>query len=119
MTSYVERLLQAARSMQEPPDLAALLALKAYRWAPYDTDDAAQPAVYNTLWLALSRIDAAAARALLAPGDPAAGKLATTHSRVLVEAVQARTPPIDRGGMASLPAPGACYTPVAARVCER
>jgi hypothetical protein len=120
MTPHVERLLQAARSPQQPSELAALLAVMAHRWAPYDADDAAQPAVYNTLWLAFSRLDNAAARAQLAPGDPAAGKLATTQSAVLVGELCRRVsrPLTEQEWLTFMPA-GACYSLVSARPCDR
>jgi predicted nuclease with TOPRIM domain len=120
MTPHVERLLQAARSPQQPSDLAALLAVMAYRWAPYDTDDAAQPAVYNTLWLAFSRLDSAAALAQLAPGDPAGGKLATTHTAILVGELCRRVsrPLTEQEWLMFIPE-GACYSPVSVRPCDR
>lgn len=120
LAPHVDRLLQAARSAQQPGDLAALLALKAWRWAPYDTDDPAQPAVYNTLWQVLSRIDEAAARRLIAPGDSAAGRLATTRSEVMAKALCERvTRPITETEWRRFMPERACFTPQAAQPCAR
>ncbi|HSB70889.1 MAG TPA: hypothetical protein VLT62_16305 [Candidatus Methylomirabilis sp.] len=120
MTRHAERLLRGARSAEQPSDLAALLAVKAWRWAPYDTDDAAQPAVYNTLWQVLSRIDDATARRLIAPGDPAAGKLATTRSAVLAQALcQSVTRPLTEAEWRRFMPEAACFRPEAAQPCAR
>lgn len=118
ITPVVDRILQAAAGSQQGADLAAMLAVKAYRWAPYDTDDAAQPAVYNGLWLALRRVNRDAALALLAPGDPAAGKLATTRSEVLVEALcQRAARPFTKDEWRRFMPNDACFTSEAARAC--
>ena len=120
LTPHVDRLLQAARSAQQQSDLAALLALKAWRWVPYDADDPAQPPVYNTLWEVLSRIDDATARQLIAPGDPGDGKLATTRSEVMANALCARVSrPLTEAEWRRFMPEGACFTPEAARPCER
>ena len=120
MTPHVERLLQAARGAELPADLAALLAVKAQRWAPYDTDDAAQPAVYNTLWMVLRRVDEPSARAILAPGDLAAGRVATTSTAALVEALCRHVSrPLTELEWRRFAPEGACFTPRAAQPCER
>jgi hypothetical protein len=120
LAPHVDRLLQAARSAQQPGDLAALLALKAWRWAPFDTDDPAQPGVYNTLWQVLSRIDEAAARRLIAPGEPSAGKLATTRSEVMAKALCERVKrPITETEWRRFMPERACFTPQAAQPCAR
>lgn len=120
LAPHVDRLLQAARSAQQPGDLAALLALKAWRWAPYDTDDPAQPAVYNTLWQVLSRIDEAAARRLIAPGEPTAGKLATTRSEIMAKALCERvTRPITETEWRRFMPERACFRPEGAQPCVR
>ena len=62
---HVDRLVQSARA-EHDPKIAALLAVDAYRVAPYDPDDPAHPAVYDALWLALGRLDPKAAQQLTA-----------------------------------------------------
>jgi len=120
MSPHVERLLQAARGAEQPIDLAALLAVKAQRWAPYDTDDAAQPAVYNTLWMVLRRIDEPSARALLDPRDLTAGKVFTTSTAVLVEALCRHVSrPLTELEWRRFAPEGACFTARAAQPCER
>jgi hypothetical protein len=84
ITPPVARLVQAAQDPAQEPALAGLLGVKAYRVTPFDPDAAAHPGVYNALWIALSRLDAAAARELIAPVAKPAGKLGTTRSAVLV-----------------------------------
>jgi hypothetical protein len=90
----VDRLLHAARDQSLNPDLAGLLAVVAYRVTPFDPDDPAHPQVYNALWLALDRLDAKAARDLIAPSPSPSGKVGTTQSALIVKALCAK---IDRG----------------------
>jgi hypothetical protein len=118
LTPHVDRLITAARSAQQPVDLAALLALQAWRWAPYDTDDPAQPAIYNTLWQVLRRRDEPAARRLLDTGEPASGRLATTRTRVMATALCERVArPLTEDEWRRFMPEGACFTPDAARPC--
>jgi hypothetical protein len=117
MNPFVESLARAARS-QAASDLAAMLAVKAYRWAPFDTNDPDRPQVYNTLWSVLRKVDPAAALALVAPDNLAAGKLATTRSEVMVSALCSRVGrPLTLAEWISFVGP-ACYTPQTAKVCE-
>lgn len=121
MDAAVAPLLAGAAGPGQPPDLAAMLAVKAWRWTPHDADDAAQPAVYNALWRALRALDEPAAMALLSPDRAASGaKLSTTRSALLVQALCQRA---DRSFSAAewetyLPKL-ACYTPEVARPCVR
>jgi hypothetical protein len=120
MAGHVDRLLRAARGPQQPADLAALLAVKAWRWAPYDPDDPAHPAVYNTLWQMLNRLDPAGARRLIAPAETEAGKLATTRAEVMAGALCERVPrPLTEAEWRRFAPERACFTPEAARPCER
>jgi predicted nuclease with TOPRIM domain len=117
MNPFVESLARAARN-QAARDLAAMLAVKAYRWAPFDTDDPDKPLVYNTLWSVLRQVDPAAALALVAPDNLAAGKLATTRSEVMVTALCSRVGrPFTQQEWVQFMGP-ACFTPQAAKVCE-
>jgi hypothetical protein len=119
LTPHVDRLIKGARSPQQPADLAALLAVQAWRWAPYDADDPAQPAIYNTMWQVLQRRDEPAARRLLAPGDPASGRLATTQTQVMAAALCARvTRPLTEDEWRRFMPDGACFNPDAARPCR-
>jgi hypothetical protein len=52
--------------------------------------DPAQPAIYNALWLALHRLDGKAARDLIAPSLDVSGKIGTTNSAALVQAICGR-----------------------------
>jgi hypothetical protein len=83
----VNKLLREARVPSQNARLAALLAVEAYRLAPYDPDDPAHPRVYNTLWHALDRLDAKAAERLIAPAKTASGKVGTTQSSTLAKAI--------------------------------
>jgi predicted nuclease with TOPRIM domain len=83
----VNKLLQAAQDPSQDPGLAGLLAVKGYRLTPYDPDDPAHPGVYNALWFALSRLDAKAARDLIAPDQKASGKIGTTHSALIMQKI--------------------------------
>jgi hypothetical protein len=87
----VDRLLQAARDRSVSPGLAGLLAVVGYRVTPFGPDDPAHPQVYNALWLALDRLDARAAQNLIAPSASASGKVGTTRSAQIVEALCAKT----------------------------
>ena len=79
----VKKLTQGAQDTTQDPILAALLAAAAYRVTPFNPDDAKHPAVYNALWLVLSRLDPSGARGLIAPAAKPKGKLGTTTSAVL------------------------------------
>lgn len=115
----VDRLLQSALRRETPADLAPLLALTARRWAPYDTDDVAQPAVYNTLWQLLRRADEPAARALLTATEAAGGKAGTTTTAALAQALCARgARPITEAEWRRYMPEGACYTPAVAQACR-
>jgi hypothetical protein len=83
----VEKLTAAVGSGQPPPELAALLAVEAYRLSPFDPDDPAHPAVYNALWRAFDRLDSNAARGLIAPQTTASGKIGATASAQIVEQI--------------------------------
>ena len=97
---------------------SARVALKAWRWAPYDTDDVAHPAVYNTLWLALDRFDEASAGKLIAPGNGSTGKLGTTRTDVLAGALCERvTRPLTEAEWRQFLPKGACFTNGAAQPC--
>ncbi len=121
MDAAVAPLLAGAARPGQPPDLAAMLAVKAWRWTPHDADDAAQPAVYNALWRALRRLDAAAAMALLSPDSAASGaKLGTTRSALLVQALCQRADrPFSAAEWDTYLPKLACYTPEVARACVR
>ena len=67
--------------------LAGLLAAEAYLATPYHPDDGEHANVYNALWLALSRLDPATARDLIAPVAEPTGKLGTTTSKRLVQRI--------------------------------
>ena len=77
------RLTRGAQDPAQDPVLAALLAVEAYRVTPYSPDDAAHPDVYNALWLVLNRVDANAARDLIAPTATSKGKVGTTTSALI------------------------------------
>jgi hypothetical protein len=102
----------------QPADLAALLAVQAWRWAPYDTEDPAQPAVYNTMWQVLQRRDEPAACRLLTPGDPASGKPPTTQTQVMAAAVRAGARPLTEDEWRRFMPDSACFNPYAARPCR-
>jgi hypothetical protein len=112
------RVLRGASSTATDPKLAGLLAVAAYRLAPYDPDDPAHPSVYNSLWLALDHLDAATAQALVAPAARPAGKLGTTTSARLVRALCARVPAaLTRGEWTQWFPPGARYAQPWATPC--
>jgi len=118
MTITVEQLVKAAGRAQVPEQLAALLALKAWRWAPYDSDNPLHPAVYNTLWRVLNRLDGAAARSLIAPSEQQTAKLATARSEDLVQALCRRvTRPLTEAEWQRFMPKGACYTDKTANPC--
>jgi hypothetical protein len=73
ITPHVDRLVRGAR-VERDPRIAALLAVDAYRVAPYDPDDPAHPAVYDALWTALGRLDPTAPQQLTAGPRSAAVK---------------------------------------------
>jgi septal ring factor EnvC (AmiA/AmiB activator) len=83
----VNKLTQGAQDTSQDPILAALLAAAAYQVTPFNPDDAKHPAVYNALWLVLSRLDPNGARGLIAPVAQPKGKLGTTTSAVLKKKV--------------------------------
>jgi hypothetical protein len=83
----VNKLTQGAQDTSQDPILAALLAAAAYQVTPFNPDDAKHPAVYNALWLVLSRLDPSGARGLIAPVAQPKGKLGTTTSAVLKKKV--------------------------------
>lgn len=68
-------------------ELQALLAVRAFRFAPYDPDDPQTPGVYNALWRAMNRVDAAAARALIEPGAGEKGKIGVARSSEIAEGI--------------------------------
>jgi hypothetical protein len=114
----VERLSRAALKASEDPQLAGLLAVKAYRLTPFDPDDAARPDVYNSLWLALKQLDENAASKLIAPVDQPSRKVGTTRSAVLAEALCARiSRSLTREEWSRFLPAGAPYTAKAARPC--
>jgi hypothetical protein len=120
LTPHVDRLLEAARNAPPSRDVAVLLALQAWRWAPYDTDDPAQRVLDNTLSQLLRQVDEAAARRLLAAGDPSAGEVAVTRTQVIVAALCERVPrPLTQDEWRRFMPEGACFTPDAARPCRR
>jgi hypothetical protein len=97
-----------------------LLALQAWRWAPYDTGDPAQRLLDNTLSQLLRQVDEAAARRLLAAGDPSAGEVAVTRTQVIVAALCERVPrPLTQDEWRRFMPEGACFTPDVARPCRR
>jgi cell division protein FtsB len=119
VATRVDGLIAAAGNLQRPPELAALLAMLAYRFAPFDPDDPARPSVYNALWSALNRLDEKAARELIAPAGDRANKLWTTRSELMVQRICQR---VSRGlskveWQQFLP-PGAPYTPASSRPCS-
>jgi septal ring factor EnvC (AmiA/AmiB activator) len=83
----VDDLLKGAKDPSQDPALAGLLAVKAYQLTPFGPDDPAHPDVYNTLWLALGRLDAKAARDLIAPVASPRGKVGTTQSALIVQRI--------------------------------
>ncbi len=120
LAGHVDRLLGAARGAGQATDVAALLALQAWRWAPYDPDDPAHPGVYNTLWEVLNRLDTATARRLVAPDTAEHGRLATTRSDVIAAALCARVSrPLTEAEWRRFMPEQACFNPSAARPCER
>lgn len=121
MDAAVAPLLAGAARPGQPPDLAAMLAVKAWRWTPHDADDAVQPAIYNALWRALRQLDAPAALALLSPDNAASGsKLGTTRSALLVQALCQRAErPFSAAEWETYLPKLACYTPEVARPCVR
>jgi hypothetical protein len=116
--SGLAKALRGARSTATDPRLAGLLAVSAYRLAPYDPDDPAHPSVYNALWLALDHLDAPAAAKLVAPTAQAAGKVGTTTSAKLAKAICARTSgTISRGDWGTYFPAGAPYAVASASPC--
>jgi hypothetical protein len=83
MPPPVKKLPEGAQDTTQDPILAALLATAAYQVTPFDPNDASHPAVYNALWLVLSRLDPGRARELIAPVAKPKGKVGTTTSGVL------------------------------------
>jgi hypothetical protein len=115
----VDRLIAATGSPQRAPELAALLAVLAYRLAPFDPDDPTRPSIYNTLWSALNRLDEKVAQDLISPIGEPTDKLWTTHSHLIVQEICQR---VSRGLSEAewkefLP-PDAPYTPESARPCS-
>lgn len=67
----------------------------------------------------LRRRDEPAARRLLAPGDPASGRLATTQTQVMAAALCARVArPLTEDEWRRFIPDGACFNPDAARPCR-
>lgn len=115
----VDRLIAATGSPQRAPELSALLAVLAYRLAPFDPDDPARPSIYNTLWSALNRFDEKAAQDLISPIGDQTNKLWTTRSHLIVQEICQR---VSRGLSEAewkefLPA-DAPYTPESAWPCS-
>ena len=79
-----------APDAQAGAETAALLAVAAFRVAPYDSDDPAHPEIYNALWQALRRLDNNVAQALIAPQAKEKRKIGLTTSEELVKAICAR-----------------------------
>jgi len=68
----------------------------------------------------LSRIDEAAARRLIAPGEPTAGKLATTRSETMAKALCERvTRPIAETEWRRFMPERACFRPEGTQPCVR
>jgi hypothetical protein len=88
--SKTSGLVTASREPSRDAVLAGILAAEASLATPYDPDGAAHPSVYNALWLALNRLDPAAARDLITPVANPSGKLGTTTSKLLVQRICAR-----------------------------
>jgi hypothetical protein len=120
ITPHVDRLTAGARDSRQAPDLAGLLAVKAYRLAPFEPDDPAHPAIYNALWVALSRLDQETARALISPSNATADKLGTTRTATLVQNICGRVSRAltEREWQRYLP-PNADHTPESSRPCPR
>lgn len=72
---------------QVSADAAGLQAVAAFRLAPFDPEDPAQPSVYNALWLALNRLDEKALGELIKPSANGKGKIGTTTSEVLARKI--------------------------------
>lgn len=87
VSTQVDRLIESAGNQQRAPELAALLAVLAYRFAPFDPDDPAQPSIYNALWSALNRLDEKAARELISAAGDRATKLWTTRSDLIAQKI--------------------------------
>jgi len=86
--TQVNRLIESAINPQRAPQLASLLAVLAYRFAPFDPDDPARPSIYNALWTALNRLDEKAARELISsPATGRSNKLWTTRSDLIVQKI--------------------------------
>jgi hypothetical protein len=119
LAPIAQHLAAAADDPATAPDLAALLAVQAWRWTPHDADDTARPQVYNSLLRALRRLDAPAAAALLVAGEasretpgPAPAKLGTTRSERLVQAICQRADrPFTLAEWTRHMPPGACAEP--------
>ncbi len=79
-----------APDAQASAETAALLAVAAFRVAPYDPDDPAHPEIYNALWQALRRLDNNVAQALIAPQAKEKRKIGLTTSEELIKAICAR-----------------------------
>jgi hypothetical protein len=87
LRSVTKELVRAAEAPSQDAGVAGLLAVEAFRVSPDTPDDAAYPGPYNALWLSLNRLDPAAAAALIAPKASSAGKIGTTHSKLLKQQI--------------------------------
>lgn len=63
----LNEIIGLSHSQSVSPAWGGYLAITAYRYDPYSADDPAHPSVYNALWMALDRIDHAAAQAAIKP----------------------------------------------------
>lgn len=79
-------LLQHADRPDVAADLRGLLALAVWRVAP----DPETPTIYNALWLALSRLDERAAQEITSSRGRSKGKIGTTTSAALAQAICVR-----------------------------
>jgi len=87
---YIDREAIAHLIQSNSPDKAvnALFAIQAYRWAPFDVNDAVQPKIYNRLWQTLAAMDHRAALRFIDPAQAAEGqKVGTTQAATLVRAL--------------------------------